>query len=331
LVLPRSRHDSLLFYTKSHKKGEWTFNVDPVRVEYAAATQERFKHYVGNVRRSGADFGPQKLNPKGKHPDDVWQISIIPPSARARLGYPTQKPEDLLANVILASSNEGDLVLDPFCGCGTTIAVAEKHQREWIGIDISPSAIDLCERRLIAEGAKPEILGMPSTMSDLQAMRPMEFQKWVCYQLNARPSARLSGDKGIDGRMLVTHAPVQVKQKQIGRPDVDAFQTAMERGGSDQGVMVGFGHSREAREEITRIKRRRGLQIVYYDAKELLVSGRREQIVKALVPPGEQLSLDAVLMGLIPKERPSAEELISSELTARAREVVQAQETKKVE
>jgi len=248
----------------------------------------------------------------------VWSIQPLMPSNRKRLGYPTQKPELLLQNIILASSNPGDLVLDPFAGCGTTIAVAEKHNRNWLGIDISPTAVDLTERRLAAEGVKAEILGMPSTMDDLRAMHPFEFQKWVCYQLNARPSARLSGDKGIDGRMLVTHAPVQVKQKQIGRPDVDAFETAMERGGSTQAVMVGFGYSREAREEVARIKRREGVEIILYDAKELLGRARREQIVQELVPAGEQLALDAILMGLIPKDRPTAEELITSELRARA-------------
>ena len=101
--------------------------------------------------------------------------------------------ETLLQNVILASPDEDDLVLDPFCGCGTTIAVAERFKRNWIEIDISPSAVELCERRLRLEGADPDIAGMPGTMDDLRAMRPFEFQKWVCFQLNARPSARLSG------------------------------------------------------------------------------------------------------------------------------------------
>jgi DNA modification methylase len=313
------RHDTLLFYTKSD---DWTFNVDEVRVEYAEATRKRFKHRVGNVRRGGADFGPQKLNPKGKHPDDVWQISILAPSARARLGYPTQKPEELLEMIVRASSNEGDLVLDPFCGCGTTVTVASKLNRKWLGIDISQRAIDISELRLKAEGFKAETAGIASTMADLRMMRPFEFQNWVCYQLNARPSARLSGDKGIDGRMLRTHAPVQVKQRQIGRPDVDSFQTAMERGGSDQGVMVGFGHSREAREEVSRIKRRKGVQIDLYDAKDLLVAARKEKIVKELVPPGEQqLALDEVLLGLVPTERPSADELVASELRAQRAEV----------
>lgn len=132
------RHDTILFYTKGKK--EWTFNPDPVREEYAEATKERFKHYIGNVRKGG-DFGEQNLNPDGKHPDDVWEISIVAPSAKARLGYPTQKPEELLERIILASSNPGDIVLDPFAGCGTTQVVAERLDREWIGIDISPTAV----------------------------------------------------------------------------------------------------------------------------------------------------------------------------------------------
>ena len=95
------RHDNIFFYTKG---ATWTFNVDPVRDAYAQATTERFKHYVGNVR-GPADFGEQQLNPKGKHPDHVWQISIVAPSARDRLGYPTQKPEKLMERIVLASSS----------------------------------------------------------------------------------------------------------------------------------------------------------------------------------------------------------------------------------
>jgi site-specific DNA-methyltransferase (adenine-specific) len=133
------RHDNILFYTKNDG---WYFDPDPVRGEYAKATQERFKHYIGNVR-GDSDFGVQQLNPKGKHPDDVWEISIVAPSAKARLGYPTQKPEPLLERIIRASSKPGDIVLDPFAGCGTTLVVAERERREWIGIDISPTAVGL--------------------------------------------------------------------------------------------------------------------------------------------------------------------------------------------
>lgn len=304
------RHDALLFYTKGK---EWTFNVDPVRVEYADATAARFKHKVGNVRKGG-DFGPQKLNPKGKHPDDVWQISILAPSARARLGYPTQKPEALLQNVILASSNEGDVVLDPFCGCGTTLSVAEQYKRNWIGIDISPTAIDICDRRLALVGASATKLGMPSTLDDLKTMSPYEFQNWVCHQISATPSPKLSGDKGIDGRMIVSNDPVQVKQKQVGRPDVDSFQTAMERVGHERGVMVGYSFSREAREEAARAKRRKGYEIVFFRASDILAEAPTERIVQR-VQAGEQLSLEAFLPRA-PKDKPEAEELVMSEIQA---------------
>jgi len=126
------RHDVILRYSKS---SEYIFNLDAVREEYADATKERFKHHIGNIR-DGKDFGVQELHPLGKQPDDWWQIQPIAPSAKERLGYPTQKPENLLDKIIKASSNEGDIILDPFCGCGTAIVVAQRIKRKWIGIDI---------------------------------------------------------------------------------------------------------------------------------------------------------------------------------------------------
>jgi site-specific DNA-methyltransferase (adenine-specific) len=140
------RHDILFWYAKDET--HYFFDPDPIRQPYAEATQERFKHYIGNVR-GGHDFGQQALNPKGKHPDDViTDIQPIAPSARARLGYPTQKPEELLEHVIASSSREGDIVLDPFCGCGTTVSVAERLRRRWVGIDITHLAISLIRHRL---------------------------------------------------------------------------------------------------------------------------------------------------------------------------------------
>ena len=141
------RHDIIFRYSKGT---EYTFNLDDVREEYAEATKTRFKHYIGNKRKSG-DFGVQKLNPLGKHPDDWWQIQPIAPSAKERLGYPTQKPLALLDRIIKASSNRGDVVLDPFCGCATTCIAAERLQRQWIGIDLSPKAVELVKLRLERE------------------------------------------------------------------------------------------------------------------------------------------------------------------------------------
>ena len=140
------RHDNLLWYAK--KNGSHYFDPNPIRQPYAEATVERFSHYIGNVR-GGSDFGQQSLNPGGKHPDDViTNIQPIAPSAKARIGYPTQKPIELLEAIISSSSNEGDVVLDPFCGCATACVAAENLGRRWIGIDISPKAVELVNMRL---------------------------------------------------------------------------------------------------------------------------------------------------------------------------------------
>ncbi|MHB8838387.1 MAG: site-specific DNA-methyltransferase [Gemmatimonadaceae bacterium] len=141
-----ARHDVLLCYAAGES---WTFNADPVRTEYAAATKERFSHQIRNVR-GDQDFGEQELNPLGKYPDDVLDISIEAPSANVRTGYPTQKPEALLDRIVRASSNPGDLILDCFIGSGTTAAVAQKLGRRWIGCDINKGAIQTTAKRLQA-------------------------------------------------------------------------------------------------------------------------------------------------------------------------------------
>lgn len=284
------RHDTILFYTKG--KDEWTFNPDPVRGEYAEATRERFKHYIGNVRKGG-DFGEQSLNPDGKHPDDVWEISIVAPSAKARLGYPTQKPEELLEQIILASSNPGDIVLDPFAGCGTTQVVAERLGREWIGIDISPTAVNLMRRRLLTatNGAVDvKLIGMPTSEVDLKALKPFEFQNWVMQQTSAAASPRKSGDMGIDGLSFMYHEPIQVKQSEkVGRNVVDNFETAVERSGKDTGYLIAFSFTKGAREEAARAKATGKVTIVLVTVEELL------------------LATDALTR---PKESPMAEDLI---------------------
>ena len=140
------RHDVLLWFGKQANKHY--FDADPIRQPYAEATQDRFSHYIGNVR-DGVDYGQQALNPLGKHPDDViTSIQPIAPSAKARLGYPTQKPVELLEHVIASSSGEGGIVLDPFCGCATTCEVAHALHRNWAGIDISPKAAELVRLRI---------------------------------------------------------------------------------------------------------------------------------------------------------------------------------------
>ncbi len=140
------RHDNIFVYSKTSK---FTFNADPVRTEYAATTVERFSHAINNVR-NGIDFGSQSLNPLGKYPEDVIDVSIEAPSASVRTGYPTQKPEALLEKIIKASSNPGDIVFDCFMGSGTTQTVAMKLGRRFIGADINLGAIQTTTKRLVS-------------------------------------------------------------------------------------------------------------------------------------------------------------------------------------
>jgi DNA modification methylase len=114
---------------------------------------------------------------KGKPVDDIWlDIDRINPKARERLGYPTQKPEALLERIIEASSKKGDVVLDPFCGCGTTIAVAERLQRRWIGVDISPTAIEIMRRRLAKLGCRPKIGNPVDSLAALKGSSRLSFR-----------------------------------------------------------------------------------------------------------------------------------------------------------
>jgi DNA modification methylase len=303
------RHDTIFFYTKSN---DWYFNPDPVRGEYAEATKERFKHFIGNVRGK-SDFGVQQLNPKGKHPDDVWEISIVAPSAKARLGYPTQKPEPLLERIILASSEANDVVLDPFAGCGTTLVMAQAHGRKWLGIDISPTAVGLMKRRMEKVGAVGiKLVGMPVSEQQLRALKPFEFQNWVIQRLNGTHSPRKSGDMGIDGFSYLEHLPIQVKQSEsVGRQVVDTFETAIERSGKKKGYLVAFSFTSGAHEESARAAAPgKGVTVELVTVADLLAD------TSLLVTPGGGALPgigDIPLPAARPAEsRPSAEELLKS-------------------
>jgi len=140
-------------------------------------------------------------------------ITDIPPLSHAaaeRLGYPTQKPEALLKRIISASSNPDDVVLDPFCGCGTTIAAAQALGRPWIGIDITHLAIGLIKNRLkdsFGKGIGFKIIGEPVSLPDAERLaqsEPFQFQAWALGLVGARiaTSAKKGADKGIDGKII---------------------------------------------------------------------------------------------------------------------------------
>jgi len=153
---------------------------------------------------------------------DLWN-DIPPASGDENLGYPTQKPEALLERVVKSSSNEGGTVLDPFCGCGTAISVAQRLNRHWIGIDITHLAIGLIKKRLddafgVEVRESYEIIGEPADLKgaeELAKQDPYQFQWWALSQVGARPLEKKKGaDQGIDGR-LYFHDERGGKTKQI--------------------------------------------------------------------------------------------------------------------
>ena len=140
--------------------------------------------------------------------DVIWDISPIGAQAAERLGYPTQKPLALLERIIQASSNPGEIVLDPFAGCGTCIEASQKLEREWIGVDITHLAITLIKKRLkdaYGSAAKFKVIGEPTSLRDAEALAisdPYQFQWWALGLVGARPVEEKKGaDKGIDGRL----------------------------------------------------------------------------------------------------------------------------------
>ena len=147
-------HDLVLFYSKSK---DYIFN--QLYTEYTKGSRQRKEQGVLHRFKAGKEpylVSDSGIDERGVSENDVWQIPFVAPSAKERIGYPTQKPLALLERIIKASSNEGDMVLDPFCGCATACVAADKLGRQWVGIDISPKAVELVNERL----RKPTPLGI---------------------------------------------------------------------------------------------------------------------------------------------------------------------------
>jgi site-specific DNA-methyltransferase (adenine-specific) len=140
--LPRL-HDVIFWYSKGR---EWTFNGENIRIPYAQSSLER-AGYAANASKM-TDGGVVELKDGGKLPEDWWDIPMLKGNSKESTGYPTQKPLALLHRIIKASSNEGDIVMDPFCGCATTCVAAQQLGRKWIGIDIEKQALSILVERL---------------------------------------------------------------------------------------------------------------------------------------------------------------------------------------
>jgi len=209
------KHDVILRYTKCD---EYFFQ--PIYRPYSPGTVQRGRTAVkGKYAKAG-------LRKEGTPVNDWWPDvpKITSPTDPEKLGYPTQKSEALLERIIRASSSQGDTVLDPFCGCGTAVAVAQRLNRHWIGIDITHLAVNLIKYRLrdaFGEGVEDtyEVIGEPTDLAGAQQLAaedPWQFQFWALGLVEARPVEEKKGaDRGIDGRIYFHDEAGTKKTKQI--------------------------------------------------------------------------------------------------------------------
>lgn len=258
-------HDIIFFYTKNEK--DVLFNV--LLQKRAESTLKRFgnKKIVSGFSESGNRIPSQTIDEEseGVKMADVWEIPIIAPSSKERLGYPTQKPIALMERIIQASSNEGDLVADFFCGCGTTIAAAEKLNRNWLGVDISHLAVKLVVDRLVLpypELKQKEIRnsitidGLPKDIASARELAQntdkhrVQFQDWIIeFMIGGVSNTKKSGDGGFDGYITFPLpesdkkkgiAIIEVKSGNVGVHTIRAFMDVVEKQKADIGIFVCF-------------------------------------------------------------------------------------------
>ena len=260
------KHDILLFYSKSD---QYTFHM------------QKQKSYVKTLPEPHTDSGKRlgiQRDVYGKyryvHARDFWNdIDALFRNDVQRVGYPTQKPHDLLKRIIKVSSNAGDIILDPFCGCGTTVCVAEELDRRWLGIDASYLAVDLTRRRLMAiKGVDEHVFGVKGIPDDIISAESLldhtrrvedsnqgrrhyagrfEFQRWAVSLVGGLPCDREVGEQGIDGYIAFYggdndyfHCAIQVALGEIDLDEVHALrETVMHDKDFIAGILITLKHT----------------------------------------------------------------------------------------
>ena len=237
----------------------WAVPMRSLRALYPAvnlselSTQEKLDllDQAGRIHWPPRGSVPQQKRYADENPgvliqDIIADISPLSPQARERLGYPTQKPEALLERIIAASTSEGDTVLDPFCGCGTAMAAAERLNRRWIGIDITHLAISIIRRRMAdafgSELQPYEVIGLPQDVASAHALALQDryqFEWWALGLAAARPARdrRKGADAGVDGYIdffddnsgKPKRIVVQVKSGAVNRSMIAALKGDLER------------------------------------------------------------------------------------------------------
>lgn len=241
------KHDVIFRYSRGQTP---IFRSERLRVPYNSDYKATV--FAGrNTRGAGRTY---VRNPQGKIVEDWWS-DIRRPYGKERLGYPTQKSVKLLHRLIEASTDPGHVVLDPFCGCGTTIHAAQILSRRWIGIDVCVNACKVIEGRLRSNFESVwddvEFIGMPKTCDDAKVLASMDafrFERWAASLVDGMEYNKVQrGDKGIDGRGRIAlrkgkfvDIVAQVKSGAAGPGDVQAFNGARQQAGADLGIFTCF-------------------------------------------------------------------------------------------
>ncbi|MDR1672981.1 MAG: site-specific DNA-methyltransferase [Bacteroidales bacterium] len=296
-------HDTIFVYAKSKD-----FLIHPDQNDYPPSgnTLKRWGKYadadgfVSNKYFAGSastiintDDELKGFNINHGVPRDVWEITHLTGNNPEKIGYPTQKPFALLERIIKMASNEGDVVLDPFVGGGTTIAVADKLGRKWTGIDQSVQAIKVTELRLDRQRdlfSAPFIVQLHKYDYDtLRYQNAFEFESFIITHFGGIPQNKKGGDKGVDGK-TADGTPIQVKRSDgIVRDVVDKFPTAAKRydsalfdkniaTGKPVGYIIAFSFSKGAVEEVARLKLKENIIIKLVTVEEIVPVSKKPDI-----------------------------------------------------
>ena len=243
---------------------------------------------------------------KGVIVDNLWDEvgQIATQSTGERIGYPTQKPEALLQRIIECASNEGDIILDPFVGGGTTVAVADRLNRKWIGIDQSVQAIKVTELRLEKQR---DLFSAPFTIQlhkyDYDTLRyanAFEFESWIIQQFGGASNTKQRNDFGLDGKMP-DNTPIQVKRSDnIGRNVIDNFLSAVKRAEKNLydknienqkpvGYIIAFSFGKGAVQEVARLKLEENIIIELVTVEKIVPIAKKPTITVEI----NELSRDA--------------------------------------
>ncbi len=249
------KHDILLFYVKDSSKS--FFN--PLKEKAYIPTLKGRTFAIEKLQAKTDNEGCKTCGQKGGFyhmaaMPDVWNIKTLFRNDKERLGYPTQKPLELLERIIQASSNEGDIIMDPFCGCGTAIAAAEKLGRQWIGIDITHLAVALMKKRLsdnfhLIPYENYDVFGEPESVaaaSELAEHSKSQFEFWAVSLVVGQPfKSKGGGDSGIDGLLYFKDYEgdyhriiIEVKGGGYTPTMVKGLKATMDRENEPMGILI---------------------------------------------------------------------------------------------